>query len=193
MNPEVDDFLRSEKRWKAEFSKLRTIILDCRLEEGVKWGQPCYSLDGKNIVLIHGFKEYCAMLFFKGALLKDPKHVLITQTENVQASRQIRFTNADEIAALEPTLKEYIAEAIEVEKSGLKIAFRETKEFKMPEELQEKMDAVPGLRDSFNALTPGRQRAYILFFSEPKQAKTRVSRIEKYVEHIMAGKGLQDI
>ncbi len=192
MNPKVNDFLSRAEKWKEEFEKLRTIILDCQLTEEFKWGQPCYSFQNKNILLIHGFKEYCAILFFKGALLKDAKSILITQTENVQASRQIRFTNVKEIVELEAILKAYIYEAIEVEKSGLKVEFKETKEFAIPGELQNKFDENLALETAFNTLTPGRQRAYLLYFTEPKQSKTRESRIEKYTQQILNGKGLND-
>src|SRR5579872_446357 len=192
MNPKVDGFLRKAKKWRKEFEKLRTIVLDCDLNEELKWGNPCYSLEGKNIVLIHGFKEYCALLFFKGALLKDPKKILITQTENVQASRQIRFTDFREIAAMESTLKAYIREAIEVEKAGLKVNFKKTTEFAVPEEFQMKLDEIPALKTAFAALTPGRQRGYLLHFSAPKQSKTRTSRVEKCTKQILKGKGLLD-
>jgi len=192
MNPKVDGFLRKAKKWRKEFEKLRTIVLDCDLNEEMKWGNPCYSLEGKNIVLIHGFKEYCALLFFKGALLKDPKKILITQTENVQASRQIRFTDFREIAAMESTLKAYIREAIEVEKAGLKVNFKKTTEFAVPEEFQMKLDEIPALKTAFAALTPGRQRGYLLHFSAPKQSKTRTSRVEKCTKQILKGKGLLD-
>jgi uncharacterized protein YdeI (YjbR/CyaY-like superfamily) len=192
MNPKVDGFLRKAKKWREELQKLRKIILDCQLTEEVKWGQPCYTLDKKNIVLMHGFKEYCALLFFKGALLKDAKGILITQTENVQAGRQIRFTNARDIVQMEPLLKAYIQEAIEVEKAGLKVKLKKTNEFKTPGELQDKFDEIPALKTAFHALTPGRQRAYLLYFSAAKQSKTRQSRIEKYTRQILAGKGLDD-
>ncbi|MDH4199716.1 MAG: YdeI family protein [Spirochaetia bacterium] len=192
MNLKANDFSSRAEKWKKEFEKLRTIILDCPLSEEFKWGQPCYSFQGKNILLIHGFKEYCAILFFKGALLKDPKGILITQTKNVQASRQIRFTNVKEIVELEAILKAYINEAIEVEKSGLKVEFKETREFIIPEEFQNKLDKIPALRTAFDALTPGRQRAYILYFSAPKQSKTRESRIEKCMNLILEGMGLND-
>ena len=171
---------------------MRKIILDCPLAEELKWGVPCYTFEGKNIVLIHGFKEYCAILFVKGALLKDAGGILVQQTENVQSARQVRFTNVQEIVELEPILKAYIYEAIEVEKAGLNVDFKKASEFTMPEELINKLEAVPGLQDAFEALTPGRQRAYILYFSAPKQSKTRESRIEKYMQHILDGKGLND-
>jgi uncharacterized protein YdeI (YjbR/CyaY-like superfamily) len=191
-NPLVDEFIRSEKKWQKEFEKLRTIILDCGLDEELKWGKPCYMLEKSNIVLIHGFKEYCALLFFKGALLHDPHGILIQQTENVQAGRQIRFTNVGEITKQEPFLKEYINEAIEVEKAGLEVTFKKNTDFIVPEEFQIKLNEIPALKSAFEALTPGRQRAYILYFSEPKQSKTRTSRVEKYMQQILDGKGLND-
>ena len=171
---------------------MRTIVLDCRLTEELKWGDPCYTFQKSNIVLIHGFKEYCALLFFKGALLKDANGILIQQTENVQAARQIRFTNVQEIVEMEPILKAYIYEAIEVEKAGLKVNYKKTSEFSIPEEFQNKLDEIPALKTAFEALTPGRQRAYLLYFSPPKQSKTRESRVEKYMQQIFNGKGLND-
>src|SRR5579864_993925 len=192
MNPDVDAYLGKSQKWQKEFEKLRTIVLDCQLGEELKWGVPCYTFQKRNIVLIHGFKEYCALLFFKGALLKDPKGILITQTENTQATRQIRFTNAQEIVEMEAILKSYIYEAIEVEKAGLKVAFKKTTEFTTPEEFQNKLDEIPALKAAFDALTPGRQRAYILYFSAPKQSKTRESRVEKCTQKILNGKGLDD-
>ena len=192
MNPKVDVFLRKANKWKKEFTKLRMIVLDCQLTEELKWGQPCYTLDNKNIVLIHGFKEYCALLFFKGALLQDARGVLIQQTENVQAARQIRFTNVRQIVEMEPILKTYIKQAIEVEKAGLKVKFKKTAEYKIPEEFQIKLDKIPALKTAFEALTPGRQRAYIFYFSVPKQSKTRESRVEKCMQQILKGKGLDD-
>ncbi|MEZ4735691.1 MAG: YdeI family protein [Caldilineaceae bacterium] len=191
-NPKVDFFFRQDQPWQAAFEKLRAIVLDCGLTEVLKWGQPCYTLENRNIVLMHGFKEYCALLFFKGTLLKDPQGILIQQTANVQAARQIRFTNVQEITAMEPILKAYIAEAIAVEKAGLNVPLKETADFPMPEEFINTLEEVPGLQDAFDALTPGRQRAYLLHFSAPKQAKTRVSRIEKCVPQILKGKGLTD-
>jgi uncharacterized protein YdeI (YjbR/CyaY-like superfamily) len=191
-NPKVDGVLSKAKNWQKEFEKLRKIALCRHLTEELKWGQPCYTFDEKNIVLIHGFKEYCALLFFKGALLKDPKGILITQTENVQAGRQIRFTDIREIAKLEPTLNAYIDEAIEVEKAGLKVIHKKTNEFKMPEEFQNKLDETPNLKTAFYALTPGRQRAYLLYFSSAKQSKTRESRVENWMRQILDGKGLDD-
>lgn len=192
MNPKVDQFLRKAEKWQDEMERLRTINLDCGLTEEFKWGVPCYTFENRNVVLIHGFKEYCALLFFKGALLNDADGILIQQTENVQAARQIRFTNLQEINKLEPILRTYIYEAIEVERVGLKVNFKKTSEFGIPEEFQNKLDAKPALKTAFEALTPGRQRAYILHFSAPKQSKTRVSRIEKCIPKILNGKGLND-
>jgi uncharacterized protein YdeI (YjbR/CyaY-like superfamily) len=192
MNPKVDGYLRKAKKWKEELAKLRTIVLACQLTEELKWGTPCYTFQKSNIALIHVFKEYCALLFFKGALLKDVSGILVQQTENVQAARQIRFTNVREIAEMETILKAYIHEAIEVEKSGLKVDFKKTSEFAIPEEFQNKLDTIPALQVAFEALTPGRQRAYLLHFSSPKQSKTRESRIEKCMQQILKGKGLND-
>jgi uncharacterized protein YdeI (YjbR/CyaY-like superfamily) len=192
MNPKVDAFISKAKKWQKEYEKLRMIILDTSLTEELKWGVPCYTLENRNVVLIHGFKEYCALLFFKGALLNDAKGILIIQTENVQASRQIRFTNVSEIVKLQTVLKSYIHEAIEVEKAGLQVNYKKTKEFKIPEEFQNKLNEIPPLKSVFEALTPGRQRAYLLYFSAPKQSKTRESRIEKSIPQILNGKGLND-
>ncbi|KLH96333.1 YdeI family protein [Brevibacillus formosus] len=191
-NPKVDEFLSKTKKWKAEFEKLRSIVLDCELTEDFKWMHPCYTFEKKNIVLIHGFKEYCALLFQKGALLKDPNGILIQQTENVQAARQIRFTNVEEIMEMESILKAYIQEAIKVEKSGLEVNYKKHEEYSIPEEFQKKLDEIPALKTAFEALTPGRQRAYLLHFSAPKQAKTRESRVEKCMQQILEGKGLND-
>jgi len=192
INPKVDFFFNNAKNWQKEFEKLRMIILDCGLTEELKWGVPCYAFQKRNIVLIHGFKEYCAILFFKGALLNDANNILIQQTENVQAARQIRFTNIREIVKMERILKAYIYEAIEVEKAGLKVKFKKATEFKAPEEFQNKLDKIPALKTAFQALTPGRQRAYLLHFSAPKQSKTRESRVEKSMPQILKGKGLND-
>ena len=192
MNPKVDEFLRKAKQWKEEYEKLRNIVLDCELIEEFKWMHPCYTFEKKNVVLIHGFKEYCALLFNKGALLQDAQGILIQQTENVQAARQIRFTNVQEIVEMESILKAYIYEAIEVERAGLEVNFKKNTEFIIPEELQNKFDGIPALKTAFEALTPGRQRAYILYFSEPKQSKTRESRVEKCMQQILNGKGLND-
>jgi uncharacterized protein YdeI (YjbR/CyaY-like superfamily) len=192
MNPKVDGYIGKNKKWQEELEKLRTIVLDCGLTEEVKWKVPCYTFENSNIVLIHVFKEYCALLFIKGALLKDPIGILIQQTKNTQAARQIRFTNVEEIVEMEPILKAYINEAIEVEKAGLEVDFKETSEFTIPEELQNKFDEIPALKTAFEALTPGRQRGYILYFSSAKQSKTRASRVEKYMQQILDGKGLND-
>ncbi|HTN21346.1 MAG TPA: DUF1801 domain-containing protein [Pelobium sp.] len=192
MNPKVDTLLNGAKKWQAEMKKLREIILQCPLEETIKWGQPCYTFNNSNVVLIHGFKEYCAVLFFKGALLNDAEKILIQQSENVQAARQMRFTNLQEIISIEKTLKTYIYEAIEVEKAGLKVELKKHTDLVFPEEFQSKIDQNAILKKAFEALTPGRQRAYNLFFSQPKQAKTRESRIEKSIPKILAGKGLND-
>ena len=192
MNPKVDKYLAKAKKWQREMEKLRRISLGCGLTEESKWGKPCYTFQNSNIVLIHGFKEYCALLFFKGALLKDAKGILVQQTKNVQAARQIRFTNVREIDKIEPILKAYIKEAIEVEKAGLKVDYKKTADFAIPEEFQNKLDEIPALKTAFDALTPGRQRGYILYFSAPKQSKTRESRIEKCMQQILDGKGLND-
>ncbi|PJZ77268.1 YdeI/OmpD-associated family protein [Leptospira neocaledonica] len=192
MNPKVDFFFKKAKTWQKEYEKLRSIVLDCGLTEELKWGQPCYTSKENNIVLIHGFKEYCALLFFKGALLKDPKGILVQQTKNVQSARQIRFTDLKEIDKLKTSLKSYIKNAIEVEKSGLKVNFKKTKEFDMPEEFLNKLEESPELKTAFDSLTPGRQRGYLLHFSSAKQSKTREARIEKYIPHILKGKGLDD-
>lgn len=193
MNPKVDEYLSKEKKWQEEFEKLRMITLDCQeLTEEVKWGVPCYTFQKKNVVLIHGFKEYCAIMFIKGALLKDTSGILISQTGNVQAGRQVRFKNVEDIAKVESILKDYILEAIEIEKAGLKVEFKKDTEFIIPEELQKKFNENPDVKTAFEALTPGRQRAYILYFSDPKQAKTRESRVEKCIEKILSGKGLHD-
>ena len=192
MNPKVDWFFTKATAWQEEFEKLRKLVLDCGLSEELKWGCPCYSFEKRNIVLVHGFKEYCALLFFKGALLNDADGILVQQTKNVQASRQIRFTNVREIVKLKPVLKAYIYEAIEVEKAGLKVPLKKTKEFSMPEEFQNKLNENRPLKKAFNALTPGRQRGYLLYFSAPKQSKTRESRVEKYLPQILSGKGLND-
>jgi uncharacterized protein YdeI (YjbR/CyaY-like superfamily) len=191
-NPEVDGYLRRAKKWKEEFEKLRTIILGCGLTEEVRWGCPCYTFETRNVVLIHGFKEYCALLFFKGVLLKDAEGILIQQTENVQAARQIRFTNIREIKEMERTIKAYIHEAVEVEKAGLEVTYKRTSGFKMPEEPKNKLDEIAALKTAFNVLTPGRQRGYILYFSAAKQSKTRETRVEKCMPQILNGKGLND-
>jgi uncharacterized protein YdeI (YjbR/CyaY-like superfamily) len=192
MNPKVDFYFNKAQKWQQELEQLRMIVLDCDLTEELKWGVPCYTFQSSNIVLIHVFKEYCAVLFFKGALLNDANGILIQQTENVQAARQVRFTNAGEIVEMAPTLKAYIYEAIEVEKAGLKVELKKTSEFAIAEEFQNKLDQMPALKTAFDALTPGRQRAYMLHFSAPKQAKTRQERVEKCIPQILNGKGLND-
>ena len=191
-SPKVDWFFNKPGQWQQEYAKLRKIVLECDLTEELKWGCPCYTFEKRNIILIHGFKEYCALLFVKGALLKDPKGILIQQTENVQSARQVRFTSAREIVKMKGTLKAYIREAIAAEKSGLKVSLKKTSEFAMPEEFKGKLDEVPALKKAFKALTPGRQRGYLLYFSQPKQTKTRQARVEKSVPQILNGKGLND-
>jgi len=192
-NPKVDAFLtRRGGKWQAEFEKLRKIILECPLTEDLKWGAPCYTFENRNVVLMHGFKEYCGLLFFKGALLRDPEGILIRQTETVQSARQIRFTSVREIVKLKTILKAYILEAIEVERAGLKVNFKKTAEFSVAEEFQNKLDKSPALKRAFNALTPGRQRAYLLHFSSAKQPKTREARVEKCTPQILKGKGMDD-
>ncbi|WP_072994779.1 DUF1801 domain-containing protein [Pseudozobellia thermophila] len=192
MNQEVNKYLNNLKNWKEELTKLREIILECGLNEEYKWMHPCYTDKGKNIVLIHGFKNYCAILFNKGALLKDPENILIQQTENVQAARQIRFTDLPEIFELKPIIKDYIKEAVEIEKSGIKIKKKKTTDFEIPNELEEKFGENPDFEEAFSRLTPGRQRGYLLYFNKPKQSKTKISRIEKNMERIMDGYGLND-
>jgi uncharacterized protein YdeI (YjbR/CyaY-like superfamily) len=192
MNPKVDLYFSKTKKWQEELEKLRMIVLDSGLNEELKWGVPCYTFQKSNIVLIHTFKEYCAILFVKGALLSDTNGILIQQTENVQAGRQIRFTNVREIIEMQTVLKTYIYEAVEVEKAGLKVNFKKNTELIIPEEFQNKLDEIPSLKNAFVTLTPGRQRAYILYFSAPKQSKTRESRVEKCVQQILHGKGLND-
>lgn len=191
-NPAVDAFLQKTNRWRMEFETLRNILCSVELTEEIKWKNPCYVLDTANIVLIHGFKEYCALLFFKGALMQDPQGILFQQTENVQAARQIRFTSLEQILAMEETLKAYVREAIRVEQAGLKVVFKKETEFACPEEFQDKLDESPDLETAFKALTPGRQRAYLLYFSTPKQTATRASRVEKSLARILDGKGLDD-
>ena len=192
MNPKVDWFFDKDSQWQEEYEKLRLICLDCGLTEELKWGCPCYTYQKNNIVLIHGFKEYCALLVFKGALLNDPDGILIQQTENVQSARQIRFTDLLEIVELEAILKTYIFEAIEVEKAGLRVDLKKTADFAIPQEFQSKLDHIPALKTAFEALTPGRQRGYLFHFSQPKQSKTREARVEKYIPQILSGKGLDD-
>jgi uncharacterized protein YdeI (YjbR/CyaY-like superfamily) len=192
MNPKVDWFFAKDTKWQKEYEKLRTIILDCGLIEELKWGCPCYTFENTNIVLIHGFKEYCALLFFKGALLNDPNGILIQQTKNVQSARQIRFTNVQEIVKMEKIIKAYVYESLEVERAGLKVKLKKTTDFKIPEEFQKKLNKNKALKTAFEKLTPGRQRAYIFYFSQAKQSKTREERVEKYMKQILGGKGLND-
>lgn len=192
MNPKVDFYFKKTNKWNEEILKLRMILLECELSEELKWGVPCYTYNKSNIVLIHVFKEYCALLFFKGVLLKDTKKILIQQTENVQSARQMRFTNIKEIIKLERTIKSYVYEAIEIEEAGLKVPLKKTAEYAIPEEFQIKLNKSAALKSAFEALTPGRQRAYLLYFSAPKQSKTRESRVEKYLKQILKGKGLED-
>ena len=192
MNPKVDFYFHKAKKWQPELEQLRRLVLDCGLTEELKWGVPCYTLEQRNIVLIHAFKEYCALLFFKGALLNDAHGLLVQQTQNVQAARQIRFTGAREIVERQAILKAYIDEAIWVEKAGLKVDYKKPEEFIIAEEFQMKLDASPALKTAFEALTPGRQRAYYLYFAAPRQAKTRASRVEKWMPQILQGKGLND-
>ncbi|MES2520226.1 MAG: DUF1801 domain-containing protein [Bacteroidota bacterium] len=192
MNSKVDFYFTKSEKWQEELETLRTIILDCGLSEELKWGVPCYTFQKNNVVLIHEFKEYCAILFIKGALLNDAEGILIQQTENVQAARQIRFTNVQQIVEIVATLKAYIYEAIEVEKAGLKVELKKPTEFKMAEEFKQKLDENTALKTAFEKLTAGRQRAYLLHFSAPKQAKTREARVEKCTEAILNGKGLND-
>ncbi len=192
MNKDVDNFLSNLDKWQDELIRLRELILDCGLNEDFKWMHPCYTFNGKNIVLIHGFKDYCAILFYKGALLKDPKNILMRQTENTQSARQIRFTNVSEIQNLESTIRDYVLEAIEIEKAGLKVKMKKTSDYEVPRELDQKFTESPRLKKAFKNLTPGRQKGYLLHFSQPLQAKTRISRIEKNTERILNGKGLND-
>ncbi|MCB0840670.1 MAG: YdeI family protein [Bacteroidetes bacterium] len=192
MNPKVDFFFEKPSKWQESYKKLRIIALECGLTEELKWGVPCYTFQGTNVVLIHGFKEYCAYLFHKGVLLNDEAGILIQQTENVQSARQIRFTGVEQIVEMVDILKAYIFEAIEIEKAGLKVELKKTKEYPVPEEFQSKLDENPELKAAFEALTPGRQRGYLLYFSSARQAKTREARVEKYLEHILEGKGLDD-
>ncbi len=190
MNPKVDVYFSEAKKWRKELEKLRMIILDCQLTEELKWGKPCYTFQKSNIVIIQGFKEFCALLFCKGALLTDPNGIL--KKFGWQAARRIPFTNVREIVEMEAILKAYIDEAIEVEKAGLKVNYKKTSEFIIPEEFQKKLDEIPALKTAFDVLTPGRQRGYILYFSAPKQSKTRESRVEKCMQQILNGKGLDD-
>jgi len=192
MNPKIDAYLSKAEKWQDESREMRRILLDSQLTEELKWGKPCYTLEKRNVAIIQGFKEYCAMMFFKGALLEDKEGLLIRPGKHTQAGRQIRFTNVREIVGMEAILKTYIQEAIEVERSGRKVKLKETSDFEIPDEFQAKLDEMPALKDAFRALTPGRQRAYIFYFSSAKQSKTRQSRVEKCIPKILAGKGLND-
>ncbi len=192
MNPKVDGFFKKAKKLREDFEKLRMIILDCGLTEELKWGKPCYTFQTSNIVILQGFKESCAVLFAKGALLNDRNRILEKPGENTQAARRIPFTNIREIVKMEPILKAYINEAIELEKAGLKVEYKEISEFTIPEEFHNRLDNNPALKTAFDALTPGRKRGYILHFSAPKQSKTRESRVEKCMQQILSGKGLND-
>jgi len=192
MNPKVDWFFNKATKWQEEYAELRMLVLDCGLTEELKWGCPCYTMQNSDIVLIHGFKYYCALLFIQGALLKDEKGILVQQTENVQSARQIRFSNIQEIENNTATIKAYIQEAIALNKAGLKVDLKKTSEYEIPGEFQQVLDDMPELKTAFHALTPGRQRGYLLYFSTPKQSKTRESRIEKYIPLILDGKGLVD-
>lgn len=192
MNPKVAFFFDKASQWQDEYEALRNIILDCGLTEELKWGTPCYTFQNSNIVLIHGFKEYCALLFFKGALMSDPNGILVQQTRNVQSARQVRFTDVKEIIKLEKVLKTYIYEAIETERAGLKVQLKKTSDYEVPEEFQKRLNKMPKLKKAFEGLTPGRQRAYLFYFSSAKQAKTRESRIEKYLPKILSGQGMED-
>jgi uncharacterized protein YdeI (YjbR/CyaY-like superfamily) len=192
MNPKVDAFLRRQDKWRSEFERLRAILLDCGLTEELKWGQPCYALSGKNVALIHGFKEYCAILFPKGVLLDDPKSILVQQTKNVQAARQIRFTGLQEVTKLEKTVKAYVLKAIEIERAGRKVQLKKTEDLELPDEFESRLAANAKLRAAFTALTPGRQRAYIFHFSQPKLSTTRAARVAKHIPRILEGLGLDD-
>lgn len=192
MNPKVDEYLSKAKKWQKELTKLRKIVLDCGLNEELKWRQPCYTFNHKNILIISAFKEYCALNIFNGALLKDTDHILVKPGENTQSGRQIRFTSLQQFIDLEPVLKAYIYEAIEVEKAGLKVKLKKTSDYTIPEELQSKFIENSNLQSAFDSLTPGRQRAYLIYFSAAKQSKTRESRIEKYIPRILDGKGIND-
>lgn len=192
MNPGVNWFFDKKTKWQQAYLELRDIVLSTGLTEELKWGCPCYTLDKSNVVLIHGFKDYCALLFMKGALLKDPKKILIQQTANVQSARQIRFTSTEEIIKQKALIKSYVKEAVAVEKSGAKVELKKTAEYKMPDEFKAALDEMKDLKTAFYKLTPGRQRGYLLYFSSAKQAKTRNERVEKYIPKILDGKGLDD-
>lgn len=192
INPKVDFYFDKATQWNGEYEKLRTLVLNCGLVEELKWGNPCYTFQGNNLVLIHGFKEYCALLFFKGALMSNADGLLIQQTENVQAARQMRFISLQQIMDREAAIKAYIYEAIEIEKAGLKVTLKKTADYPVPEEFQEKLDDNPALKIAFEALTPGRQKGYLFHFGQAKQSKTRAARVEKYIPKILEGKGLED-
>jgi uncharacterized protein YdeI (YjbR/CyaY-like superfamily) len=192
MKSEADWFFTKDTKWQEEYSELRLMILDCGLIERLKWGCPCYAVEKSNVVLIHGFKDYCALLFMQGALMKDTEGLLIQQTANVQSARQLRFKSVEEILASKSTITSYIKEAIKIEKAGLKFVLKKTAEYDIPREFQDTLDNIPELKDAFYSLTPGRQRSYLLYFSAAKQAKTREARVEKYLQHIIDGKGLDD-
>jgi uncharacterized protein YdeI (YjbR/CyaY-like superfamily) len=192
MNPTIDWFFNKTSKWQEAYAELRAIALECKLTEELKWGCPCYTNEKSNIALIHGFKDYCALLFMQGALLKDPKKILVQQTQNVQSARQIRFKSAEEILKNKSTIKSYLKEAVLLDKAGLKVELKKTTEYKIPEEFKTVLDDMPELKTAFNSLTPGRQRGYLLHFSAAKQSKTREARIEKYLQHILDGKGLDD-
>lgn len=192
MNPKVDFFFNKSSKWQDEYELLRTIILDCGLTEELKWGKPCYTVNGNNVVLIHGFKDYCALLFHKGVLLNDAEDILVQQTKNVQSARQIRFTDVEQINDMMAVIRSYIFEAVEVEKAGLEVPMKKTSDFEMAEEFKEKLESIPELKEAFESLTPGRQRGYLLHFSGAKQSKTRTSRVEKCIPDILEGKGLND-
>jgi uncharacterized protein YdeI (YjbR/CyaY-like superfamily) len=192
MNPKVNWFFDKDTPWKEAYAALRAVVLDCGVSEQLRWGCPCYAIDGKNVVVIHGFKHYCAVLFFKGALLKDPKHLLVQQTENVQAARQMRFTSVKDVMRLKRALRSFVHEAIAVERAGLKVKMKAPSEFTMPDELAEAFKARPALKKAFRALTPGRQRGYLLYFASAKQSATREARIARHVARILDGRGLDD-
>jgi uncharacterized protein YdeI (YjbR/CyaY-like superfamily) len=192
MNPKIDDFLSKAEKWRDEMERLRAICLDCGLTEELKWDQPCYTFQNRNIVIIGALKESCALSFFKGSLLYDAERILVAPGENTQLGRWVKFTSVPEIVKMEPVLKAYIYEAIEVEKAGVKVKLKETSDYPVPEEFQSKLDAMPALKAAYNALTPGRQKAYLLHFAQPKQSKTREARVEKWIPQILAGKGIND-
>lgn len=192
MNQKAEEFFQKESKWKEEYNKLREIVLECDLKEDFKWMHPCYTVNGKNVVVIHGFKEYCAILFFKGALLKDPNKILIQQTENVQSPRQVRFTNLSEIVELAPSLRSYIVEATEIEKSGKRVKLKPTADYEVPDEFSKVLEEMPELKKAFESLSPGRQRSYLFYFNSAKQSSTRRERVNRYIEKIMEGKGIND-